>query len=139
MRRGFTLLEMLVATAIMGIAVVALLADMSTSLGNASRLADHDRASLLAREKMEELLLDSHLPLDAPLQGRFNAAALGGVEAGWQARLSVFDAPPAAGPGVPVLERLQLQVWWMNGRSRRTLDLDGYRRGLIPVTQPQAP
>ncbi len=56
--RGFTLLEMLVATAIMGIAVVALLANISTSMQNASRLTDYDRAALLAKRKMDELLLD---------------------------------------------------------------------------------
>ncbi len=57
--RGFTLLEMLVATLIMGIAVVALLSNISTSLRHASRVTDNDRAALAAKRKMDELLLDT--------------------------------------------------------------------------------
>ena len=57
-RAGFTLLEVLVATTIMAIAVSGLLASLSTSLRVASRLTDYDRATLLAREKMDELLVN---------------------------------------------------------------------------------
>jgi type II secretion system protein I len=39
-RRGFTLLEVLVATVIMATAVIALLSNLSTSLNNAARLTD---------------------------------------------------------------------------------------------------
>jgi general secretion pathway protein I len=133
MRRGFTLLEMLVATAIMGIAVVGLLANINTSIHHAGRLADYERAALLARTKMDELLLDRRLPLNAPAEGRFDAAALGGVEAGWRAQWTTFETPPDAGPGSPVLERLQLDIWWMSGGKRRTLAMEGYRRGVIPM------
>ena len=63
---GFTLLEMLVATVIMGMAVVGLLSNISTSLQHASRLIEHDRAALAARRTMDELLVDSRLPYDSP-------------------------------------------------------------------------
>jgi general secretion pathway protein I len=129
--RGFTLLEMLVATVIMGIAVVGLLSNLSTSLRNASRLADYDRAALLARQKMDELLLDPQLPEAVPLEGTFAPAVTGGVESGWRAQLTSFDAPPGAGPGIDVLERVQLEIWWMTDGHRRTLSLDGYRRAKL--------
>src|SRR5205814_2063081 len=61
-RRGFTLLEVLVATTIMGVAVVTLLSALSTSVRNATRLTDYDRAALLARAKMDALLVDPALP-----------------------------------------------------------------------------
>jgi general secretion pathway protein I len=137
--RGFTLLEMLVATLIMGIAVVGLLANLSTSLRNAARLADYDRAALLGRQKMDELLLDPQLPEGVPLEGTFSPAVTGGVESGWRAQLTPFDMPPGAGPGIDILERVQLEIWWMSGSVRHTLALDGYRRAKLAaagVAQP---
>jgi general secretion pathway protein I len=130
-RRGFTLLEMLVATTIMGIAVVGLLSNLSTSLNNAARLTGHDRAAVLAREKMDELLLDPRLPEFVSLQGAFDSSLVGDTEAGWSARLTPFEAPPEAAPGAQVLERIELQVWWGTGQGRHTLSLEGYRRGVL--------
>ena len=52
-RRGFTLLEMVVATAIMGIAVVGLLSVLAGATRNAARLRDYDRVAQLARTAHE--------------------------------------------------------------------------------------
>jgi general secretion pathway protein I len=130
-RRGFTLLEMLVATTIMGIAVVGLLSNLSTSLNSAARLTGHDRAAVLAREKMDELLLDPRLPEFVSLQGAFDASLVGDTAAGWRARLTPFEVPPNAAAGAPFLERIELEVWWGEGRARHTLSLEGYRRGVL--------
>jgi general secretion pathway protein I len=128
--RGFTLLEMLVATAIMGIAVVGLLSNISTSLQHAGRLTDYDRATLVAQRKMDELLLDARLPRDSVIEGRFNPGTTG-MNGGWRARLAIFEAPPDPAPGTPILERLELEVWWLSGEKRRSLSLEAFRRGLI--------
>ncbi len=58
-RCGFTLLEMIVATLIMGIAVVGLLSGISGATRNAARLRDYDRVAQVARWRMNELLVDS--------------------------------------------------------------------------------
>jgi general secretion pathway protein I len=127
-KRGFTLLEVMVATVIMGIAVVGLLAGISTSLRNASRLTDYDRAVILGRAKMDAMLADSHLPTMTLLEGPFDPALMGGAEAGWRARLAVFEAPRAVAPGMPILERIELEIWWMAGPNRRTYTLEAFRR-----------
>ena len=127
-RRGFTLLEVLVATVIMGIAVVGLLSGISTSMRNASRITDYDRAVLVARAKMDALLAESNLPKQLILEGPFDPALMGGAEAGWRARVTPFEGPPHMGPGMPVLERVELEVWWMAGVNRRTFTLEGFRR-----------
>jgi general secretion pathway protein I len=134
--RGFTLLEMLVATLIMGIAVVGLLSNISASLRNASRLTDYDRAAVLARQKMDELLLDKRLPIGMPLESSFDRAITGGVEAGWRAQVTPFEALPDSGAGSDVLERIELEIWWMSGAKRRTLKLEGFRRAKLRAQEP---
>ena len=67
-QHGFTLLEILVATTIMGIAVVGLLSSLSTSMRSAARVTDADRAAQMARNKMEELMVDGNLPFQGNLE-----------------------------------------------------------------------
>lgn len=132
LRQGFTLLEMLVATLIMGIAVVGLLSNLSTSMRNAARLSDYDKAAAVARRTMNELLLDRTLPKDQVLEGTYTEAVTG-LRGGWRARLTDFESPSSPpGPGSLVVERIELEVWWMSGERRRTLTLEGFRRGVIP-------
>jgi len=127
-RQGFSLLEVLVATVIMGIAVTALIVGLSQSVHNAARLSEYDRAAMLARTKMNDLLLDPTLPLDGATQGQFDD------NTGWRATARPFDAPPNAGPGVLILQQVALEIWWqpVTG-SRRTLQLSGYRQFRIPI------
>jgi general secretion pathway protein I len=132
-RRGFTLLEMIVATTIMGIAVVGLLSGISGATRNAARLRDYDRASQLARLRMNELMLDRTIPRNIAISGPFDPALTGGIEAGWQARLENFEMAPRPYAGQLALDRIELQVWWMSGPARRTLSVDGFRpRVLLP-------
>lgn len=128
---GFTLLEVLVASVIMAVAIAGLLSNLTTSLRNASRLTEYDRAALLARHKMDELLLLPPLPNQQTLEGRFDFTQSGGVESGWKARAGVFEAAPGAGPGAEILERVELQIWWKQGEKVRTFPLEGYRKRLL--------
>lgn len=121
----------MVATLIMGIAVAGLLSALSVSLRNAARLTDYDRAALLGRQKLDELLIAKPLPRNSVLEGSWDAGATGGKQMGWRARLTAFEMPPQAAPGSPILDRIELEIWWMNGEKRRTFTLDGFRRGVI--------
>jgi general secretion pathway protein I len=138
-QRGFTLLEMIVATTIMGIAVVGLLGGISGATHNAARLRDYDRIVQLARLRINELIVDRQLPRDTLLTGPFDPSQSGGLESGWQARLTAFEMPPAPAPGQYALDRLELQVWWVSGSTRRTLNLEAFRprilrpEDLVPV------
>lgn len=124
-QRGFTLLEILVATTIMGVAVVGLLSSLSTSMRNATHVTDADRIAQVARNKMEELVVDPNLPFQGNLEGAFDNAS------GWSAQISVFEAPQTQ-PGALVLQRIALEVWWKSGGNLRQYPLESYRIAEVP-------
>jgi general secretion pathway protein I len=132
-QRGFTLLEILVASAIMGLAVAGVMGGLAASTRTTARLTQYDRAAMLARTKMDELLADHEAPRNAMLQGRFVPLESGGVDAGWQARVVPFEAVSDPTPGTYVVERVDLEVWWIDDRTRRSFSLEGIRRSFLPV------
>ncbi len=123
--RGFTLLEMMVATTIMGIAVVGLMVGLSGAVRNAARLRDYNRAVQLGQTQMNQMLLDDRLPRNVDLEGAF------GAESGWRARIAPFEMPPAPFPGQLSLDRVDLQVWWNSGAQHHTFNLEAYRRHVL--------
>jgi type II secretion system protein I len=124
---GFTLLEMIVATTIMAVAIVGLVSGLSTTTHNAARLRDYDRAVQLGRERMNELMLDLTLPHNTVVSGVFDPNQTGGLEAGWKARLTTFEMPPVIRVNEASLDRLELEVWWKSGVTTRNFTLDAYR------------
>jgi general secretion pathway protein I len=122
---GFTLLEVIVATAIMATAVIGLLSLISGSLANAARVKEYDRAAMLARHQMGELLVSDSLPLGADLGGNFDSAS------GWKARAEPFELPVRPTPGQPMLARIQLEIWWESEGRRKSVEFEGYRRMAI--------
>jgi general secretion pathway protein I len=139
--RGFTLLEMIVATVILAVAIVGLMSGVSGAMRNAARLTAYDRVVQLARLRMNDLLMNPMLPRDSVVNGDFDPAQTGGVNAGWRARATSFEKPPSAGPGQMALQRIELEIWWMSGRERRTFTLDAFRPYLLKPEDivPEAP
>ncbi|MGO4880560.1 MAG: prepilin-type N-terminal cleavage/methylation domain-containing protein [Bryobacteraceae bacterium] len=129
--RGFTLLEMMVATLIMAVAVIGVMGAITASMRNAERVTNRDRAALLARSKMDELLADPLFPLNAQVTGDFDPSLTGGVPGGWSAQLTRFEMPPNPAPGQQSLDRLTLEIWWMANNERRTFALAGYRAHVL--------
>jgi hypothetical protein len=121
----------MVATLIMAIAVAGMMGAISTSLRNAARLTDHDRAVLLGHQKMDELLIATGLQKGVPFQGTWGPEATGGGEMGWRARVTPFEVPKGAGISRPFIERVELEIWWMNGSQRRSFTLQGFHRALL--------
>ncbi len=135
-RRGFTLLEVLVATLLMAIAVTGLLSALRTSLSNAARLTETERGLTLARRQMDELLATRVLPRGMPFEGVFPPETTGGVEAGWRATVAPFEGQSAApgqkpSPGSRMVERIHLEVWWRQAGRRRSMELDAYRGAIV--------
>ena len=127
-RRGFTLLEMLVATTIMGIAIAGLMSGLSNSTRNAARLRDYDRVVQLARLRMNDLLADMRVQRNTPLEGQFAPEITGGLNAGWRARVTVAEKSPSPSVGDFSLDHIELEIWWISGGQRRSFPLESYRR-----------
>jgi len=127
-KRGFTLLEMLVATTIMGIAVAGLMSGLASTTRNAAHLRDYDRVVQLARLRMNSLLAEPRVPLNMSREGGFDRALTGDLECGWRARVSVFEQPPSPMAGDYVLDRVEVEIWWKSGGQRHTFPLETYRR-----------
>lgn len=125
-KRGFTLLEMIVATALMSISVVGLLSLLSGTLANAARIKQYDRAAMLTRTKMNELLVLAPLPLGQPLAGQWDEST------GWTARAEPFERPPGPGSATVLLVRINLEVWWKADDRRKSVTLEGFRQVFLP-------
>ena len=121
--RGFTLLEVLVATLILGLAVVALIQLSSQGLRLLKQSDDHQQAALLADRLV-----------------RATGALVEGTESGqegplrWERRIALRSTPdelaPSSGPPADLLA-LDVTVRWGTSRS---LELASLR--LVPRSLP---
>ena len=118
--RGFTLLETLVAVAVLGTAVAAVMSGISGSLRNVGRAEDYQRAVLLARAQMNELLALPSWKNGQSWRGDWNQ------DYRWSARAEEIPGRPAAA-GDRVLMRLLLVGAWKTPRGRKTLEFETVR------------
>ncbi len=111
--KGFTLLEVLVATAILGTAIAALMGLLASSLGNLRRLQAPEQARLLAQGQLNDLLIRAErgqafpvFPLDQKIQGRWDE------QFRWEAQASRLHPSAQTTPGETILVRIVLEAYW---------------------------
>ena len=130
-QHGFTLLEALVATAVLGASVAALLGLFSGALRNAARIEAPEQALMLGQSKLNELLSagvttengNTELPFDRIIEGRWDERFR------WEARATRFRSSPERRPGEILLARITLDVFWKAGTegAERKLSFETYQ------------
>jgi len=111
--RGFTLLEVMVALAIMSGVVLTVISSVNYHLSVASRDREETVALLLARAKIEDFDLLTTMEKSSTKEGTF---APEWPEYSWKSEVT-------ASP-VPGFRQLTVTVKW--GAERRTLSLESY-------------
>ncbi len=127
---GFTLLEVLVATALMGIAVAALMSGLSGSLRNVSRAEAYEKAVLLGRAQLNRLLTEENLK-PGRLAGQWDETFR------WEAEIRRWDPAGAAqveqNPALPPVAIVKLTVFWKvrSGEKQATFETCKYDPRLL--------
>jgi general secretion pathway protein I len=102
---GFTLLEVLLATMIIGSVFVAVVGLLSQSLRNIERMNPQDAAIAHAREKMNAILVSETLEPQTS-SGRWDDGYR------WEAQISFLQPSSSIRAGSSTLFRIHLQVRW---------------------------
>lgn len=113
--RGFTLLEVLVATAILGIAIAVILQLFSANLRAIAASEDYMSAAKMAESKMREILDDASLKETAFVE---TAAE------GYKINVSVTNSIQERTENLPVkLLEINMTIHWTSGTKERSLSL----------------
>ncbi len=126
---GFTLMETMVATMVLGIALVAVMELFAGGLRSARLAEDHTRAVLLADEKLTEIILTApkeETTLEGTLDDQFH----------WSCSIMPLadDSPDTYRP---LLQSIQysLTVSWQHGKKTRNYSLSTIRIAPPPIEQ----
>ena len=122
--RGISLLEVVLATVLLGVSAAGLLGTINSALGGVRASREHSRAVMRATSVLDELLARPQLRAGQALQGSVGATS------GW---IAAIDPWPERGNRLQAtgLVKVQVQVWWLSDGQRKTLTLDSYRREVI--------
>jgi len=120
-QNGFSLLEVAVATGLLGVAMVGILGSIGSSVTAVGTAREYDTAALIARSRMNELLTARPLPLGTTMGDRYSDGS------GWEAIARPTEGFGPDGSGRQLV-RISLAVWWDSGGDRKEIHLEGYRR-----------
>jgi len=115
-RKGFTLLEVLVATSILGIAIAVILQLFSADLRAISLSGDYVSASTRAEAKMTEILNSDETVSEKSLSEA--------TDDGYRIDVSITEALKDRTENLPVkLLEIDLTIRWLKGAKERSLTM----------------
>jgi general secretion pathway protein I len=120
-QRGFTLIEVLVAAGVLGIAASALFGLLSRSLFNLRKVEDLHRYELVAEDVMNRVLLSSTL---APGTAEGPIDNLG---AQWAVSVSPWAPPNFDAKPAQAVFRIDVAVSWPGRSSRQSIKVESLK------------
>ena|SRR2546422_11342693 len=121
-RRGFTLIEVLVAASVLGIAATALFGLLSKSLSNLRKVEDLHRYELAAQDLMNRVLSLQTLPAPATAEG-----VVDNLSANWSVKITPWaPATLEKKPEQAVLD-IQVEVIWPGRSSQRNIAVESLK------------
>ena len=106
----------------MATAIVGLSALVTQSLSNAAQVREYDRAAMLARTEMNELLALDRPPLGQEMNGEIDDHTR------WRATITPWEVPPGAAVGSSFLARIELEIAWDSYGRTKQVQIEGFRR-----------
>lgn len=117
--RGFTLIEILVAIALLGIAITIVLQLFSANLRAIAASEDYVAASIRAEIKMREILDEDNLSENASVET---------TDEGYRFDIAVTDLLPERTENLQVrLYQVDLTIHWTKGKKNKALTLNSIK------------
>lgn len=128
-QRGFTLIEVVVAVAILGLSSSALFGLFSTSVDNLRRIEKLHGYQIAAAEVMNRVLLLPVLPADGQAGGRLRQ-----IDANWSVRVEPWIPESLEGRPEQAIMKIIVEVEFDGRSGRRTINLETVKPSLLTYT-----
>ena len=124
--RGFTLIEVVVAAAIFGMAATVLFGLFSRSLFNLRKIEDLHRYQLAGEEVMNRVMTLKTLPADGHAQGNVED-----LDAAWSVSVQPWIPETLESKPSEAVVKIDVDVTWPGRSSQRTVHLETVKPVLL--------
>ena len=121
-QRGFTLIEVIVAAAVLSIAATALFSLLSNSLSNLKKIEDVHHYQLAGEDLMNRVLLLSTLPASGTIEGKLTP-----LNARWVVTVTPWIPVKLDGNPAEAVMKVNVEVFWPGRASERSLKLEAIK------------
>ena len=128
-QRGFTLIEVVVAVAILGLSLSTLFGLFSTSVDNIRRIDKLHRYHLAAADVMNRVLLLPVLPADGQASGRLSQ-----IDADWRVRVEPWIPESFDGRPAQAIVKIVAEIEFDGRSGRRNISLETVRPSPLTYT-----